>query len=224
MPLGRRAFLDYWPIEPPAAEPGRLYRSVRWGKLLELFILDTRQYRSSNRAPDGPAKTMLGEAQRRWLVEGVTASLAVWKVVATSVTLSVPRGLPQARDAWSSASVFGLPVEGATGFATERDAILGTLRSRRVQNVVFLAADVHYAMVVRHAPHPDWNFHEMVSGPLSARQGLPVPLDDSLNPRVLFQRGGVNNVGLVAVDRDGLTVRMVAEDGATLFTHTIPSR
>ena len=57
---GRRAFIDYFPIRPPREEPGRLYRSFRWGSLLEVFILDTRQYRSSNTDPDGPSKTMLG--------------------------------------------------------------------------------------------------------------------------------------------------------------------
>src|SRR6185436_8653953 len=60
MPVGRAAFLDYFPILPPADEPGRLYRCFRWGRLLELFILDTRQYRSRNTALDGPDKTMLG--------------------------------------------------------------------------------------------------------------------------------------------------------------------
>ena len=60
-----------------------MYRAVRWGRLLEIFILDTRQYRSANSEPDGPAKTMLGAAQKRWLLDGVTASTALWKVAAT---------------------------------------------------------------------------------------------------------------------------------------------
>jgi len=74
MPTGRQALLDYWPIAPPDDEPTRLYRRFRWGRLLEVFILDTRQYRSANAQPDGPGKTMLGRVQRRWLVEGVATS------------------------------------------------------------------------------------------------------------------------------------------------------
>jgi alkaline phosphatase D len=224
MPAGRRSFLDYWPIQPPRDEPERLYRRARWGKLLELFILDTRQYRSANAEPDGPSKTMLGAAQRRWLIDGVTASTAVWKVVATSVSLSVPRGPRTARDTWSNASIFGLPEEGGTGFAVERDALLGALRSRGVRNLIFLAADAHYALVARHSPFPDWSVHEMMAGPLSAAHGRPVPLDDGLNPSPLFERGGVNNVGLIAIDPAALTVHIVDEAGQTLFTHTIPSR
>lgn len=40
---GRRAFLEAWPIDATA---GRLYRSLRWGRTAELFILDVRSYRS----------------------------------------------------------------------------------------------------------------------------------------------------------------------------------
>src|SRR5207249_2217020 len=79
----------------------RLYRRFRWGRLLEVFILDTRQYRSLNRETDGPGKSMLGAAQKRWLLDGVTSSTAVWKVVVTSVSLSIPTGKPDARDSWT---------------------------------------------------------------------------------------------------------------------------
>ena len=88
MPAGRQALLEYWPIGTPPRDPFRLYRSIRRGADLELFILDTRQYRSKNEEPDGPGKTMLGEGQRDWLVQGVAASTATWKVIATSVPLA----------------------------------------------------------------------------------------------------------------------------------------
>ncbi|HEX3178795.1 MAG TPA: alkaline phosphatase D family protein [Methylomirabilota bacterium] len=220
MPLGRRAFLDYWPVAPPAEDPARLYRSVRWGRLLELFILDTRQYRSDNGLRDGPDKTMLGAAQRRWLVDAVSASTATWKVVVSSVTLALGTGRPERRDGWSGANVFGFPQEGA-GFMTERDAILDALRARGVRNLVFVAADVHHAEVIRHQPQPDWSFHELIAGPLSATFGRPRPLDMSLNPRSLFARGGVFNFGEVTIEATGLTVRLVDDTGGVLFTHTV---
>jgi alkaline phosphatase D len=221
MPAGRRAFLEYWPIIPPSEEPGRLYRRVRWGARLELFILDTRQYRSRNAEPDGPAKTMLGAAQRRWLIDGVAASTAVWKVVVSSVPMSASKG--GVRDSWSNATIFGLPEDGV-GFATERDALLDAFRASGVKNLVVLTSDFHYLEVARLTPFPGWVFHELIAGPLSARHARPIPLDDGLNPRSLFARGGTNNFGLITVDAAGLTTRFIAEDGATLFTHTIPPR
>ncbi len=224
MPIGRQAFLEYFPILPPPEEPGRLYRSFRWGSLLEVFILDTRQYRSPNTEMDGPAKTMLGAAQRRWLIQSVTSSRATWKIVVSSVSLSIPA--PRAAsDAWSSAGLLGLTLENATGFATERDAILRDLRMGGVKNLVFVAADAHHAEVIRHEPAPGWTFHEFIAGPLAASSGVPRPLDRALNPRSLFSLSGDQNFGEVTVEPSGLTVRIVDGNGQVRFTHTlVPER
>jgi alkaline phosphatase D len=220
MPIGRQAFLEYWPVTA-GEDPHRLYRRVRWGQWLEVFILDTRQYRSDNRAPDGPDKTMLGAAQRRWLLEGVVASTATWKVVVSTVPLAIPTGRPERRDSWTNASVFGLAPEHGTGFVTERDAILRHFREREVRNLIFVAADVHHAEIIRHQPHADWHFHELIAGPLSATTGRPRPLDVRLAPRSLFARGGVLTFGEVVIERGQLTVRVLDDQGAVLFTHTL---
>ena len=221
MPVGRQAFLDYWPVASGSDDPTRLYRSVRWGRLLEVFILDTRQYRSDNAELDGPGKTMLGAAQRQWLVDGVTASTALWKVVVTSVPLAVPTGRPERRDSWTDVNVFGMPAENGTGFVTERDAILRALRARSVKNLLFLAADVHHAELIRHHPTSDWSFHEFIAGPLSASLGRPRPLDMRLGSRTLFAQGGVYNFGEITIEPSHLAVRLLDEQGSVMFTHTI---
>jgi alkaline phosphatase D len=223
MAVGRRALLDYWPISTPADEPTRLHRRFQWGGLLEVFILDTRQYRSRNTDTDGAGKTMLGAAQKRWLLDAVTSSSAVWKVVVTSVSLSIPTGRPQARDSWTGVSPFGLPQDGA-GFVAERDAILDHLRKHDVKNLVFVTADVHHAEVIRHEPTPSWSFYELVAGPLSAAPGRPRPPDVTLNPRSLFARGGVFNFGEVAIEPGRLTVRLIDDAGTVMFTHTIQAQ
>jgi alkaline phosphatase D len=220
MSVGLRAFIDYFPIEPPAADPDRLYRSFRWGDLVEVFILDTRQYRSANTQLDGPGKTMLGAAQKRWLLDGVGGSTATWKFVISSVSLSVPKG-GAARDSWSNANGKGVPQEGGTGFTVERDQILRQLRDRKVTNLVFLAADVHHAELIRHHPAPEWSFHEFMAGPLSASPGRPRPLDKALNPRSIWALGGVDNFGEVAVSASSLTVRIIDADGRVRYSHTI---
>jgi alkaline phosphatase D len=220
MRVGRQAFLDYFPIAPPAEEPGRLYRRFRWGQLVEVFMLDTRQYRSPNAQRDGPGKTMLGAAQKRWLIDGVTSSSATWKIVVSSVSLSIPTGR-RARDSWTNANLLGFPEEGATGFAVERDAILRAFRTAGVRNLVFLAADVHHAELLRHHPTPEWSFHEFTAGPLSATLGIPRPVDSGLNSRSLFATGSAENFGEISVDKTGLTVRIVDVDGRIRFTHTI---
>ena len=206
MPIGRRAFRDYWGIAGPPDEPDRLYRSARWGRGLEVFILDTRQYRSRNADPDGPDKTMLGAAQRAWLLEGLSASDATWKLVVTSVPLGVFTG----SDSWTSANILGVPRVGA-GFAWERDLILRTLRERGVRNVVFIAGDVHFAQFVRHEVE-GYVVHELMAGPLAARAGFPRFLDRSLNSTSLASLGFTHNFGeLVA---DGGTLTAWIRDGA----------
>jgi alkaline phosphatase D len=220
MPIGRQAFIDYWPVAA-GDDATRLYRSVRWGRLLETFILDTRQYRSDNSLPDGPGKTMLGAAQLQWLLDAVPASTATWKIVVSSGPLAVPTGRAERRDSWSNANVFGLAPESGTGFVTERAAILGHFRARGVRNLIFIAADVHHAELIRHRPHREWSFHEFIAGPLSAPPGRPRPLDERLGPRTIFAQGGVYNFGEVTIDPAHLEVRLIDEAGTVMFAHTI---
>jgi alkaline phosphatase D len=64
-----RAFIDYTPVASAGGTPPRLYRSIRWGRNAELFVLDTREYRDPNFADDTEThpKTMLGREQLTWL-------------------------------------------------------------------------------------------------------------------------------------------------------------
>jgi len=187
-PLGRRAFREQHPIvAAPGAGQG-IYRSFRWGAHLETFILDTRTFRAPNDQPDtGEApKSMLGDAQRRWLVDGLTGSDATWKVVATSVPLSIPTGDEGARDGWADD-------DGETGFERELVGILRALAEAGVANLVFLTADVHFATVFRYRPfpedHPEFRFHEVVVGPLSAGLFPRQALDETLDPERRFFLG-----------------------------------
>jgi alkaline phosphatase D len=43
-------------------------------------LLEVRDYRSANSAPDGPQKTIWGEAQKEWFTHSVSSSNAVWKI------------------------------------------------------------------------------------------------------------------------------------------------
>jgi alkaline phosphatase D len=219
MPVGRQAFLDYWPIMPPVEEPSRLYRQVRWGKLAEIFILDTRQYRTPSSEIDGPQKSMLGERQRRWLIEGLAASDAVWKIIVSSVTLSVPTGRIS-RDGWANGDIDLLPQGGGSGYEHELLRIVQALADQRVKNLVWMTADVHHAEIIRHAPRPDLTFFEFIAGPLSASRGRPRVLDQTLKPTRLFAKGDVLNFGQVSIDQLGLTVRIYDDTGTLHFEET----
>jgi alkaline phosphatase D len=85
---GRDTFFAYSPVARHAAERDRVYRAFRWGRDLEIFVLDARSYRDRNDALDtGPEpKVTLGPEQVAWLVEGIQRSTATtWKVVSSDV-------------------------------------------------------------------------------------------------------------------------------------------
>jgi alkaline phosphatase D len=220
MPTGLRAFQDYFPVAGPSEEPGRLYRAIRWGRHVEIFVLDTRQYRSANAAPDGPHKTMLGRIQRRWLLDAAAASDATWKLVVSSVPLGIFTG-GRTSDSWSSANVLGFPRGPVTGFTHERDLILAELRARDVRNVVFLTGDVHFAELIRHHPAADHVVHEFIAGPLSARQGYPRFLDRSLRSRSLDSLGFAVNFGEIVADGTSLSARIIDVSGTIRARTTI---
>ncbi|HLC41012.1 MAG TPA: alkaline phosphatase D family protein [Methylomirabilota bacterium] len=210
MPAGRQAFLDYWPITPPPDDATRLYRSFRWGRLAECFILDTRQYRSPHIEPDGPSKTMLGNAQKDWLVDRVVNSDSVWKIVVSSVTLSYPTG-----EGWA----WGLK---GPGYESELRSILEKFKQGGVKNLVWLSADIHHAQVIRYAPWPDFSMYEFTAGPLSASMGRPRVLWTTFKPVSIFEKGDFYNFGQVTVDKSGLTVRIYDDTGTPHFEETFP--
>ncbi len=231
---GLAAFLDHNPLPPGAGH--RLYRRLRWGRHLELFVLDTRQYRAPDALPDdGPEpKTMLGRAQREWLVRAMTSSDATWKVVVSSVPLAIPTGVPPeaGRDGWADGG-------GPTGFERELLAVLRALREAGVRESVWLTADVHHAQRLRHVPFPEsprFVLHELVTGPLNAGLFPEHTLDETLHPERLFFHGppaagavrdfddarSFFNFGELEVDAGGaLRLRVLDSRGRLLYEEAL---
>lgn len=236
LPMGLAAFLDYNPVAENAGTPKRLYRSVRWGKHLELFILDTRQYRDANLATDSAErpKTLLGREQLAWLNEALAASDATWKVIVSSVPMSIPTGAAAAgRDGWAN-------YEQDTGFEHELAAILRGLRDRGQRNVAFITTDVHFAEVFRYTPFADdtgFQVHEVVTGPLNAGLFPNRAYDTTLGTESLFFYGPDApvtswaeakpwmNFGVASVNENGrLTLSVNRVDGETVYALELDPR
>jgi len=218
-PLGLKAFLNYFPIQRVAEEPQRLYRSFHWGQQVELFILDTRQYRSPNRQADGPDKTMLGPTQLRWLLDRLAASTATWQLIVSSVPLSAQTGsVLTGNDSWGKG-------EFSDGFDTELSKIVTALRDRHLRNVVWISTDIHVARILSYDPDQDGtvDFHELISGPLNAITGNFDPLDQTFHPSILYEENKFFNFGVVKIDgRSGaLTVEIRDQEGKVHYTRTL---
>lgn len=59
----------------------RPYKTVRWGKDLQIWITEGRNYRSPNTDPDGPGKSIWGKEQKEWLFKTMTESDATFKIL-----------------------------------------------------------------------------------------------------------------------------------------------
>jgi alkaline phosphatase D len=57
------------------------YRTIRWGKDLQIWLMEGRDFRSENPLPDGPDKTIWGKEQKAWFFQTVEASDATFKVL-----------------------------------------------------------------------------------------------------------------------------------------------
>ena len=196
--IGLRAFREYWPIRPSADAPGRLYRSFRWGRTAEFFILDTRQHRTPAFRFDGPEKTMLGRAQKQWLLDGLARSDALVKVVASTVPLRHHSG-----DSWE-------------GYVFERNEILRFIAGRRITNVIFLAADVHYAALLHHPEGP----YEAISGPLAAILSRSSRVAGK--PETLWSATRKFNYGWMRIARDGITLEWRDDQDALMHQARLP--
>ncbi|MBT3385123.1 MAG: alkaline phosphatase [Prolixibacteraceae bacterium] len=81
---GTQIFLD----EVPMRE--KTYRTVRWGKDLQIWMVEGRDYRSKNTDPDGPEKTIWGKEQMEWFKSTVLASDATFKVLISPTPIVGP--------------------------------------------------------------------------------------------------------------------------------------
>jgi len=237
LPKGLAAFLDYNPVQESGRTPKRLYRSIRWGQHLEMFILDTRQYRDANFETDDPRrpKTLLGREQLTWLEQKVSASDATWKLIVSSVPMSIPTGWPpkRGRDGWAG-------YDQATGFQHELSATLSGLKESAAQNLVWISSDVHCAAVFRYTPFADargFQVYEFIASPLSAGLFPKRRFDKTLGTERLFfygpedqhgrglsyeQARSLFNFGVIHIDAEGrLTASIRNTDGEALYALTL---
>jgi len=237
---GRRAFLEYQPLRWEARDPERIYRSYRYGPLLELFFLDQRSYRgpnSPNRQPEpGEGTAFHGPEQMRWLKERLRASRSRWKVIASDM----PIGLV-VRDGPANFENAANGDGPALGRELEIADLLRFIKQRGIRNVVWLTADVHYAAAHHYDPArarfteftPFWEF---VAGPLHAGNFGPGVLDDTFGPQARFNSypagtrsnqppsAGLQFFGMVEIDgkTEAMTVGLYNLAGQRLYRVELP--
>jgi len=146
-----RAAYEWLPLREDALDSLRIWRSLPYGDLAEVFLLDTRLYDRDRFASDAsdpiyqsPEHRLLGPAQMAWLQSGLAASSGRWKVLANQVMmghLSALEDDPIIFENWA-------------GYTAERDALYGYLKDNSIANTVVLTGDFHVSMALELAPDP----------------------------------------------------------------------
>jgi len=80
--------LKIWHEQIPQSD--KPYRTFRWGKNLQIWLPEGREYRSPNNMPDGPEKSILGKEQWKWLEETMRASDATFKLYISATPVVGP--------------------------------------------------------------------------------------------------------------------------------------
>jgi alkaline phosphatase D len=187
----RRAFQEYQPIAINGDDPDRIYRTVPYGPLVDIFALDLRSYRGPNsknrqRTMEDGAR-ILGASQLAALEARLAASRATWKVIASDMPLGVVvPDRPSFYEAVANDDP-GPPL----GRELELADLLRFIRDRRIRNTVWITADVHYCAAHHYDParatFTDFDpFWEFVAGPLNAGTFPPGTLDPTFGLEARF--------------------------------------
>jgi alkaline phosphatase D len=178
--LARRAnaYRAYWenmPLRQPQFPQGpslNLFRRLSFGNLLEYDVLDTRQYRDDQTTCAGetlvngycdsaidPERSILGEEQERWLLDGLAASNARWNVLANQLQFAQ-------RDNNTALNLQNYVGDGDQwdGYKADRDTILSFLQQRQIANFIVITGDAHR--------HGVWDLKANFADPASQTLGV----------------------------------------------------
>lgn len=200
----RQAFYESLPAEPGPDE--RLWRSYRWGRTAEFFVLDCRTERKPS-TRETPQAQYLGRAQMDWLKAGLKDSPCHFKVLLNSVPIS---DMPP--------PLWGGQAERWQGYPAAREELLGFIDANGVKNAWFVSGDFHLGLVLRvERGTLRSRLLEVVAGPAAHINPLALVLEPGPEAnraiafppeQVLFASGGFNATTLT-FDPKADTVRVV---------------
>ncbi len=170
---GQRIFLEQTPA------PAVPYRTIRWGRDLQVWLTEGRDFRTPNTAPDGPSKSIWGETQRRWLKETLIASDATWKVLVSPTPIVGP-DRPTKRDNHTNAA-----------FAWEGNEFRQWAKRNLPGRFFVACGDRHWQY---HSVHPETGVTEFSCGPASDAHAGGTPGEDPRYHRFHRVKGGFLSV------------------------------
>ncbi len=147
-----RAYLEWMPIRE--REGAAIDRSLRFGDLADLIMLDTRlagrdvqAARTDAKTIADPTRTLLGAAQERWLEHELVRSRddgVAWRLLGQQIIMGQLRqgdGAPWSGDMWD-------------GYDPARRRFFDHLEAQRIRDVIVMTGDIHSSWAVELSRDP----------------------------------------------------------------------
>lgn len=165
---------------------GKTYRTIRWGRDLQIWLVEGRDFRSPNTMPDGPKKTIWGAKQKQWFFDTVKKSDATFRILISPTPVVGPdRGNKNDNHA-------------NKGFTHEGDELRSFIGKQK--NMLVICGDRHWQYV---SEDPRTGVREYSCGPTSnAHAGGFKERNKSPMHRYLKVKGGFLSV-VVERDKEG---------------------
>lgn len=90
-PFGKLTYsegLEIWKENVPLLD--KPYRTITWGKDIQFWLMEGREFRSDNNSADDGTKTIWGEEQKNWLIQSVQNSKATFKIIISPTPIIGP--------------------------------------------------------------------------------------------------------------------------------------
>ena len=158
-----RAYYEWMPIrENRSARQLQIYRSFRYGNLVDLIMLDTRLTGRDEQVDPGdsaavhaPERSLLGGSQEAWLFGELKESTddgTRWRVLGQQVFFSAqaPSDAIRNSDVWD-------------GYQANRNRIFDFIEAHAINNVVVLTGDIHSSWALD-VPRDPWNGYHPTTG------------------------------------------------------------
>ncbi len=224
--LGRRLFIEQVPVLAPSAPDPVTYRTHRLNKLIQIWLVENRDYRSPNMMDDGPDKTIWGEQQKAWLKQTLLESDAAFKILISPTPMIGP---DERILSWPAPCGDFFKRDNHTnpeGFRTEGEAFFAWLADHGFRDAGFfiVCGDRHWKY---HAIRQD-GFEEFSCGAIcdaNSREGVKPGTRNSSDPDGLITQaytdaeatGGFLKIDVAPGDPPTCTFTLYDENGAQLY-------
>lgn len=168
---GLRIFRQQAPLSD-----GPTYRTFSWGRELQIWLTEGRDFRSTNTMPDGPNKTIWGAEQKAWFKRTVAASTATWKILISPTPFVGPDRPTGKNDNHANA-----------GFKHEGDELRAWFKANVPDNFFVICGDRHWQY---HSVHPESGLNEFSVGSASDEHAAGSPGEDKRYHRFHLVKGG----------------------------------